>query len=116
VIQVRRKRELPPDAPNRFVPGDLVRHRKYGYRGLVVALDLTCLASEDWYRSNRSQPTREQPWYHVLVHGAEHTTYAAEENLTEEWEAEPIRNPLVERFFSAFTGDGYLRNDVPWSS
>ena len=27
-----------------FAPGDLVHHRRYGYRGVLVAVDRTCQA------------------------------------------------------------------------
>ncbi|MFQ5845905.1 MAG: heat shock protein HspQ, partial [Planctomycetota bacterium] len=67
-------------APPRFEPGELVRHRRYGYRGVVAGLDPECRAGDEWYQGNLTQPDRRQPWYHVLVHGAQHTTYVAEEN------------------------------------
>lgn len=99
--------------PN-FAPGDLVRHRKYGYRGVVVALDLSCKASETWYKSNQSQPEKEQPWYHVLVDGAAHTTYAAQTSLEADGSSQCIMHPWIETFFDSF-GDGhYMRNDEPW--
>jgi heat shock protein HspQ len=97
-----------------FAPGDLVRHRRYGYRGLIVALDLSCTASESWYQSNNSQPERNQPWYHVLVHGSQQATYAAQDSLLEEFQPAPIEHPLLEAFFSSFEGARYIRNDRPW--
>lgn len=112
MIQVRR---TDPDAAGaRFRPGDLVEHRRYGYRGVVVDLDHTCEAPEDWYRSNRTQPARDQPWYHVLVHGSHHSTYAAEENLRADETGLPIAHPLIERYFVAFEDDRYVRNSLPW--
>ena len=51
-----------------FDVGTLVRHRRYGYRGVIVAFDATCQASDQWYYSNQTQPSHDQPWYHVLVH------------------------------------------------
>ena len=116
MIQFQPKPQREEGAPQRFVPGELVRHRRYGYRGVVVAFDLACAASESWYRSNRSQPKRAQPWYHVLVDGAAHTTYAAEENLMADESPVEIRHPLLEHFFSGFADGYYLRNDRPWGS
>jgi len=98
----------------RFAPGDLVRHRRYGYRGVVVEADPECRASESWYRSNQSQPDRGQAWYHVIVHAAAHTTYAAEENLEVDTSDEPIEHPWVELFFASFVEGRYVRNEVPW--
>lgn len=106
---------LPIDVPV-FRRGDVVRHRRYGYRGLIVDFDLRCLADEDWYRSNRTQPDKEQAWYHVLVDGSEMVTYAAEEHLLPDEEAEAIDHPLVDRFFERVDGPPYVRNDEPWPS
>ena len=97
-----------------FAPGDLVRHRRYGYRGLVVALDVTFSGSESWYQSNNTQPKRNRPWYHVFVHGSHQTTYAAQDSLMEEAQPAPIEHPLLGAFFSSFVGARYVRNDRPW--
>ena len=64
-----------------FEPGQLVRHRRYGYRGVVVDRDECCRAGDDWYLKNQTQPDRDQPWYHVLVDGSSTCTYAASESL-----------------------------------
>ena len=45
------------------------------------------MVSQRW---PRRLPPKNQPWYHVLVHGADHTTYVAEQNL-----APPIREQLL---------------------
>ena len=79
---IRLQEEFRPDpARPRFAPGDLVRHRRYGYRGVVVDSDPECLADEAWYQSNKTQPKKDQPWYHVLVHGGGQLTYPAETSL-----------------------------------
>ena len=110
----KRGPELPESSPARFQPGHLVRHRRYGYRGVVVALDLECGAGDDWYRSNRTQPDRDQPWYHVLVHGSSQTTYAAQTSLMPDPTNEEVAHPLVVLFFSRFEDGFYVRNDQPW--
>ena len=97
-----------------FAPGQLVRHRRYNYRGVVVACDLTCQAADDWYLSNRTQPERSQPWYHVLVHGTHQITYAAQTSLEEDDSGEQIVHPLVPHLFSSFENGQYARNDRPW--
>ena len=98
----------------RYLPGQLVQHRRYGYRGVVVESDSCCQASEDWYQRNRTQPDRSQAWYHVLVDGSESVTYAAEDSLEPDSAGEPIRHPLLERFFGAFESGRYKRNNLPW--
>jgi heat shock protein HspQ len=104
----------PAHAMPKYQPGQLVQHRRYGYRGVVVAWDRTCQAPDKWYESNQTQPLRWQPWYHVLVHGANTVTYAAETSLESDDNREPIIHPLLDVFFEAFTGDAYERNDHPW--
>ena len=55
-----------------------------------------------------------QPWYHVLVHDTDRTTYAAEENLGVDGSGQPIHHPLVAHFFSDLVDGRYIRNDQPW--
>ena len=99
-----------------FEPGQLVRHRHYRYRGVVVACDPCCRADEAWYTANQTQPNRDQPWYHVLVHNSDHATYPAQDNLLPDTSGQPIRHPLLTTFFADFLVDGkYIRNDLPWS-
>lgn len=105
---------LRPRPEARFAPGDLVRHVRYGYRGVVVAWDDGCRASEAWYQANATQPARDQPWYHVLVHGSDAVTYAAQTSLRRDPEPEPVLHPLVARFFSAYSAGRYVRNTTPW--
>ncbi|MCB1308094.1 MAG: heat shock protein HspQ [Leptospiraceae bacterium] len=87
---------------NQFHIGDIVHHRRYNYRGVVFAYDSSFRGSDEWYQSNRTQPDRQQPWYHVLVNDAGHTTYVAEENLLPAESPDPINHPLVERLFGAY--------------
>ncbi len=114
MIMILRQRGSKSDGPGRFAPGELVQHRRYGYRGVVVASDASCQASEAWYRKNQTQPRKDQAWYHVLVDGSDGTTYAAEENLLADPIGAPIAHPLLDTFFSAFHDGAYVRNETPW--
>ena len=106
---------FPDDLPQ-FQLGQLVRHQRYGYRGVVVDFDIRCLADDDWYDANRTQPQRDQPWYHVLVDGSTSITYAAEGNLEPDDSNEPVNHPLISAFFDSFADQRYVRNDRPWPS
>ncbi|MEM9657494.1 MAG: heat shock protein HspQ [Planctomycetota bacterium] len=99
------------DNEPRFVPGDLVRHRRYSYRGLIVAVDCRCRASHEWYMGNRTQPDQNQPWYHVLVDGSAASTYAAQSNLVPDASDEPLDHPLLEEYFEVLSDGRYQRND-----
>jgi len=96
----------------KFSIGELVHHRLFDYRGVIVDVDRTCQASEEWYeRVAKSRPPKNRPWYHVLVHGSEHTTYVAEQNLEPDDSVEPISHPMLEEFFSRFENGKYVRNE-----
>ena len=113
-IQDNSKQDNNPTKPN-FKTGQLVRHKRYGYRGVIVDFDPTCKADQQWYQSNQTQPEQNQPWYHVLVHNSDQVTYPAQSSLTEDTSNQPIEHPLLSHFFSEFMLDGkYLRNDRPW--
>ena len=91
----------------KFEIGQLVHHKRYDYRGVVFAYDEECTADDGWYQNNQTQPKRDQPWYHVLVHMGQHTTYVAESNLEPDVSAEQIVHPLVGRFFKSFLDGKY---------
>lgn len=97
-----------------FGLGELVRHRRYGYRGVVVEFDLICQASEAWYQKNQTQPERRQPWYHVLVDGSDAVTYAAESSLEADDVTTEVHHQLVPLFFERFENGAYVRNTVSW--
>ena len=99
-----------------YSPGQIVLHRRYGYCGVVVEFDLTCMADDAWYQTNQTQPDRNQPWYHVLVDGSSNTTYAAQTSLEADDHPGPITHPFLKHFFTIFTGERYVRNDRPWPS
>lgn len=97
-----------------FGPGDLVQHKNYGYRGVVVAADSEFTGTDSWYHKNKTQPDKEQPWYHVLVDGSSAATYAAQSNLLAAKSHQKVEHPLVPLYFRSFTKGHYLRNDIPY--
>ena len=92
----------------KFTIGDLVRHRLFDYRGVVVDVDPNFQSSEEWYEMvAKSRPPKDKPWYHVLVNEADHTTYVAEANLEPEQEPRRIAHPFADSLFSEFDGERY---------
>lgn len=89
--------------------GELVTHKRYGYRGVIVAVDPRCMAGKTWYQSNQTQPTREQPWYHVLVHESGGiSTYVAQSNLAADPSSQPIDHPRIQCYFADFKDGRYI--------
>ena len=92
----------------KFFVGALIHHHLFDYRGVIFDVDQQFQGSEAWYaQMARSRPPRDEPWYHVLVHNATHTTYVAEQNLDADPAGEPIRNPLLDEFFDGFKDGRY---------
>lgn len=95
-------------AAARFHIGQLVHHRLFDYRGVVVDVDPIFSGSDQWYEQvASSRPPKDQPWYRVLVHGAKQETYVAERNLEQDDSGEPIRHPLLGEFFGDLEGGRY---------
>ncbi len=77
-------------ASARFSTGDVVQHKLFNYRGVIVGVDTHFRGTEAWYEAvARSRPPRHRPWYHVLPHGAQHQTYVAERNLEPDYSGLP---------------------------
>ncbi len=93
----------------RFAVGDLILHRLFDYRGVIVDVDPRFQSTDEWYETvAKSNPPKDQPWYHVLVHEAAHMTYVAERNLEPDESVAPIMHPLLEDFFSRFESGRYV--------
>jgi heat shock protein HspQ len=96
-------------ANSQFSIGDLVKHKMFDYRGVIVDVDPYLMLSDEWYESvARSRPPKDQPWYRVLVHEAMHETYVAERNLEPDTSGTPILHPLIESSFHGFRDGRYL--------
>ena len=99
------------DREAKFGIGQVVGHLRFEYRGVIVDVDASYQGSEEWYHEvARSRPPRDRPWYHVLVHEADHTTYVAERHLALEASPGVVRHPLLETFFAAFEEGRYSRS------
>ncbi len=93
----------------KFRVGELIHHNLFDYRGVVVDVDATFDGTEEWYDTMaRSRPPKDEPWYHVLVHGAEHSTYVAERNLESDPTGEPITHPVLDQFFTELHDGVYV--------
>lgn len=116
MISINRKYENEglKEHDSKFEAGEIVRHVRYGYRGVIVDVDVHCRADPAWYMSNQTQPSRNQPWYHVLVDQSHTVTYPAEENLILDTSGLPVDHPLVGFFFTEMRNGRYLRNQEPW--
>ena len=105
------------DNPTKFQTGNIITHKRYGYRGVIVHTDLHFQGDENWYLSNQTQPSKEQSWYFVLVDRNQQVTYVAEQNLYHDNSGILVVHPMLKLFFFGFDAElkRYIRNDVPWN-
>jgi len=95
----------------KFSVGQVIHHKKFGYRGVIVDVDPEFRGSEQWYQvMARSQPPKDKPWYHVLVHDATHRTYVAERHLEADDTGQQINHPDLGQFFDTFAHGRYGRS------
>ena len=86
-----------------FFIGQQVQHRLFKYRGLIFDVDPVFSGTEEWYEAMaKSKPPKDAPWYHVLVHEADHTTYVTERNLMSYPGTGYIDHPLLSHYFNGF--------------
>ena len=96
-----------------FSIGQVVQHKLFSYRGVIIDVDPVFSGSEEWYEKVAlSRPPKDSPWYHVLVDGASHQTYVAERNLEPDDSGKPIKHPHVRDFFSEFKKGAYSSREV----
>ncbi len=99
------------DSKAHFSIGQTIHHRLFDYRGVIVDVDACFSGTEDWYQAaTRTQPPKRQPWYRVLVDGADHWTYVAQRNLEDDSSGRPIQHPALDSFFRDFQDGAYIPN------
>ena len=92
----------------KFKIGQVIHHKLFDYTGVVFDIDPIFQGLDEWYNQvARSRPPKNEPWYHVLVHEAEHSTYVAEQNLDLEEQPRAIQHPLINSLFTKFDGMKY---------
>ncbi len=92
-----------------FSIGQLVEHKLFNYRGVIYEVDPEFMLSEQWYEQvAKTRPPKNEPWYHVLVSNAYHTTYVAQQNLIASQDLSPIQHPELSQWFDDFVDGKYL--------
>jgi len=95
----------------RFTLGEIVRHGRHSYRGVIVDVDPQFEGPEQWYAdAPEKRPERHQPWYSLLVDNSEHVAYVAEENLETDNSEEPVHHPALASFLGEMEHGRYTVN------
>lgn len=95
----------------KFGIGQVVKHRKYLFRGVIYDVDPVFSNTEEWWQSipEEVRPRKDQPFYHLFAENAEteYVAYVSEQNLLPDTSGDPIRHPQVEEMFVRAQGGGY---------
>ena len=103
--------EMPRHAHARFGIGDVVRHRRFDFRGVVFDVDPVFSNSEEWYEAipEDIRPRRDQPFYHLLAENEDssYVAYVSQQNLLDDGAGGPIEHPSVRQLVDTFRGGRY---------
>ncbi len=98
----------------KFGIGQIIDHKRFAYRGVVFDVDPIFQLTDEWYEEvAKSRPPKDEPWYHVMVHGSDQVTYVAEQNLEPASDEAPIHHPMLGEYFADFREGTYVTNRVP---
>jgi heat shock protein HspQ len=91
--------------------GQVVRHRKHPFRGVIFDVDAIFSNTEEWYRAipEESRPSKDQPFYHLLAENGQshYVAYVSEQNLVPDYSGEPVDHPDLDDLFGEFEDGQY---------
>ena len=94
-----------------FSIGQVVRHRVYPFRGVIVDVEPEFNNSEEWWQAipEEVRPRKDQPFYHLLAENEDtsYVAYVSEQNLLIDDSGIPVNHPEVAQVFGEFLGNSY---------
>ncbi|WP_442755124.1 heat shock protein HspQ [Methylocystis sp. JAN1] len=107
---------MPKENIAKFGIGQVVKHRRYPFRGVIYDVDPVFANTEEWWLSipEELRPRKDQPFYHLFAENAEteYVAYVSEQNLVPDTSGDPVRHPQVEETFER-DEDGVYRMRTP---
>jgi heat shock protein HspQ len=107
---------MPRESTAKFGIGQVVKHRRYPFRGVIYDVDPVFANTEEWWLSipEELRPSKDQPFYHLYAENAEteYVAYVSEQNLMPDTSGDPVRHPQVEETFER-DDDGVYRMRTP---
>ncbi len=100
----------------KFEIGTPVRHRVYGFRGVIFDVDPIFNNTDEWWENipEDVRPRKDQPFYHLLAETPEperspYIAYVSEQNLVpEQFDEEPIDHPELDEFFEGIEDGRFI--------
>ncbi|MBY4894500.1 heat shock protein HspQ [Rhodobacteraceae bacterium N5(2021)] len=91
--------------------GQIVKHRKHPFRGVVFDIDAKFSNSEAWYEAipEEARPVKDQPFYHLLAENDQtyYVAYVSEQNLVPDDTGEPVSHPDLPDLFGEYRDGHY---------
>ena len=91
--------------------GQIVRHRKHPFRGVVFDVDAKFNNTDEWYAAipEDSRPSKNQPFYHLLAENDQsfYVAYVSEQNLVPDSSNGPVDHPDLPDLFGDFEDGRY---------
>ena len=91
--------------------GQIVRHRKHTFRGVIFDVDPTFSNTDEWYAAipEDSRPSKDQPFYHLLAENDQsyYVAYVSEQNLIADYSGEPVEHPDLPDLFGPIEDGTY---------
>ena len=95
-----------------FNIGDVVKHRLYKFRGVIVDVDPEFSNTEEWYQSIPAdlRPSKKQPFYHLMAENSDtfYSAYVSQQNIIMDSDNGPVDHPDLEQMFSGMQKGKYL--------
>lgn len=95
----------------KYCLGQIVRHRKHPFRGVIFDVDSEFANTEEWYDSipEESRPSKEQPFYHLFAENdhSYYVAYVSEQNLEVDLSGDPVDHPDVQDMFGQLRDGQY---------
>ncbi|MCB2130790.1 MAG: heat shock protein HspQ [Rhodobacteraceae bacterium] len=95
----------------KYYLGQVVRHRKHPFRGVVFDVDAKFSNTDEWYAAipEDSRPAKEQPFYHLLAENDDsyYVAYVSEQNLVADYSGQPVDHPDLPDLFGDFQDGHY---------
>ncbi len=110
--QAGRRIDAPSRSRARFAIGDIVKHRKFDFRGVIFDIDPVYANSDEWLEQipEDQRPDRDQPFYHLLAENddSSYVAYVSQQNLLIDTAGDPIDHPQVPQLFEDFRAGRYF--------
>ena len=91
--------------------GQVVRHKRHPFRGVVFDIDAEFANTQDWYEAipKDARPNKDQPFYHLLAENDDsyYVAYVSEQNLVPDNTGKPVDHPDLPDLFGDFEDGHY---------